>query len=119
MTDELKHEYRRYLSDHPGHPLGPGMPLGRALRIDWFNWRTQSWRGESHYEWWQRLLRLDPCAYCGREGGTVDHIEPRTPLIDYRGISGSPHSWTNLTGACDRCNSSKGHKNLLLWFRSR
>jgi 5-methylcytosine-specific restriction endonuclease McrA len=55
----------------------------------------------------------DPCAYCGGPGGSLDHI---SSLVD-----GGQHDWTNLTGACQRCNKSKGAKPLLeyLLYRSR
>lgn len=45
------------------------------------------------------LLRFDPCSYCGGPGGEVDHI-------DAVGKDGTGH-WTNLTGACRRCNAGK------------
>jgi len=126
MTDELYHEYRRYLSDHPGHPLGRGMPMGRSMRIEVFHEPTQMWRGESHSMWWQRVLRADPCSFCGevihysfradewRHGaGTVDHVEPKSQPI--RGIGGA-HAWTNLAGACSDCNGSKSDKPLLMFL---
>lgn len=89
-----------YASDQPGYPLGAGMPLGRTLRRD----------GESHRQAWMRLLRLDPCAYCGGDGGTLDHIEPKS--LPVRGIGGA-HAWTNYTGACGSCNNSKQTRPLL------
>lgn len=129
MTDDLRHEYRRFLSDHPGHPLGPGMPLGRALREEVFDPARQMWRGESHLMAWERITRGDPCAYCGemihysqREkawmlgAGTVDHIEPKT--LPVHGLGGA-HSWLNLTAACGACNGAKGRKDLLHFLRVR
>jgi hypothetical protein len=125
MLNELRHEYRRYLSEHPGHPLGPGMPLGRSLRIDvplfdgadppvW----PQNYRGESHRMAWERIIRADPCAYCGRPAGTVDHIEPRNPLRVCRGLGGV-YSWMNFTAACESCNGRKKDLPLLLFLRLR
>lgn len=56
---------------------------------------------------WIRIIRSDPCSYCGRRADTVDHIEPV-----YRGGSGDPR---NLAPACRACNSKK--KTMpLLWF---
>jgi 5-methylcytosine-specific restriction endonuclease McrA len=92
-----------WLEVAPGSPLGPGVPGGGVLRED----------GESHHEWWTRVLRMDVCAYCGMAGGTVDHVEPKA--------SGRPyvHRWSNLVGACGQCNGRKAAKPLLLWLRSR
>lgn len=58
-----------------------------------------------------KILRSDPCSYCGKPGGTVDHIDPRA--------SGGTNSWTNRTGACSRCNNSKGAKSLLFHLLAR
>lgn len=107
-----------YYVDHPGHPLGRGMPLGAPFRID-----------ESHREGWMRVLRHDPCAFCGGPGGTLDHIEPqngRGPM-DGLGInpdlpwdwSGGRHCWTNYSGACDACNASKADVGLLEFLGRR
>lgn len=86
-----------FLHVHGGTPLGVGYPSGAPLRAD----------GESHSAAWRRILREDACAYCGKPGGTVDHIVPRS-------VGGEHvHAWTNLVGACSRCNSSKGSLSLL------
>jgi hypothetical protein len=108
MDDPLT-EFRRYVADHPGMPLGKGAPSGATLRLD----------GESHRQAWERILRFDPCAFCGRSGGSVDHLEPRDPLVPLRGI-GSKFGWMNLSGACEGCNGSKGTQSLLgfLWVRA-
>ena len=50
-------------------------------------------------------IRRDPCAFCGGPGGEFEHIEPRA-------LGGENH-WTNLAGACLRCNRRKGTKSLL------
>lgn len=60
----------------------------------------------TRYETWARVLRRDPCAYCGARGGTVDHIVP-----------GHAAEWDvpeNLTGACQSCNGTKGRDRTLL-----
>lgn len=51
------------------------------------------------------LLRSDPCSYCSKPGGTIDHVEP----ID----NGGDHHWTNMTAACSLCNPSKATRSLL------
>jgi hypothetical protein len=95
-----------FLRDDGGTPLGRGYPSGRPLRRD----------GERHYDAWLRMLRSDPCAYCGGEGGTVDHVEPRSRAA--RGL-GSVHGWINTVGACQPCNGRKGDRDLLPWLAGR
>jgi hypothetical protein len=57
------------------------------------------------------MFRQDPCAFCGHDGGTVDHILPRKIVKgDNRG------DYYNLTGACARCNMEKGGGHFLLFF---
>jgi 5-methylcytosine-specific restriction endonuclease McrA len=50
-------------------------------------------------------LRLDPCAWCGGPGGTIDHIVPRAV--------GAAATDLNLTGSCAACNEAKGRWPLL------
>lgn len=60
------------------------------------------------------ILRSDPCVYCGKLGGTVDHI---VSVFD-----GGDDSVDNLAGSCRPCNSSKRNKSLLdfmLWRLKR
>lgn len=90
-----------WLSDQPGHPLGSGMPMGLTLRLD----------GESHHNALLRILRGDPCAYCGsRISGTVDHVVPKS--TGQRGVE----RWPNLVGACAECNRRKSSMPLLLFL---
>lgn len=96
-----------FVRDDPGNPLGVRMPMGSPLRED----------GESHLEAWARIVRMDPCAFCGEVGvGTLDHIEPRSRSA--RGLGGS-HSWLNYAGACERCNGSKRDLPLLVFMARR
>lgn len=96
-------ELGQYRRSDGGDPLGKGYP-GRSLRED----------GESHRDAWLRVLRHDPCSYCGaRPSMTVDHIEPklhRTP---------ETNAWTNLAGACMACNGNKSATPLLFWLWGR
>lgn len=99
LAFQLPHGFGR---EDAGHPLGTGMPSGAPLRVD----------GEGHYGAWLRLLRHDPCAYCGGPSGTVDHVEPKRRPV--RGLGGA-HTWLNVVGACTSCNGRKADKPLL-WF---
>jgi 5-methylcytosine-specific restriction endonuclease McrA len=101
-------EVADYERDDPGNPLGRGYPLGRTLRQD----------GESHRDAWARIVRQDPCSYCGREAGTVDHVEPSRGPRPARGIGGA-HVWLNLVGACEACNASKSDAQLLHFLGRR
>lgn len=51
-----------------------------------------------------RALRRQPCTYCGRGRGTVDHLRPR--------VRGGHWEVWNLVPACERCNTFKGGKLL-------
>lgn len=57
---------------------------------------------------YKRVLRSDPCAYCGQRGGCRDHIVPT--------VVGGEDEWTNLTGACHVCNSTKWAMPLLIFL---
>ncbi len=92
--------------DHPGHPLGHGMPTGHTLRDD----------GQSHRDAWAAITRKDPCAYCGNPAGTMDHIEPQARKAT--GIGGI-YSWLNFTGACASCNSGKSDLPMLEYLYRR
>lgn len=57
-----------------------------------------------------KLLRKDPCSYCGLpKSGTVDHIVPLT--------HGGANNLSNMAGCCFSCNQSKSSTDLLtfLW----
>jgi 5-methylcytosine-specific restriction endonuclease McrA len=90
--------------NHPGHPLGRGFPPGRPMRIE----------GENHREAAERLVRQDPCCYCGRKAGTVDHIVPKCSRL-----KGVLYDWSNFAGSCDSCNQSKGSLSLLEFLSKR
>ncbi len=59
---------------------------------------------------WSRVVLRDPCAYCGGVATSVDHIVPLS--------AGGEHGYTNLVGACEFCNKSKGPKGLLTFLLS-
>lgn len=52
------------------------------------------------------------CCYCGgKKTLSLDHLIPRS--------RGGSDSGDNLVWSCRSCNSSKGARDLLLWFQSR
>lgn len=56
---------------------------------------------------WCEILRSDPCAYCGsRLPIAIDHIDP----VSRDGKT----AVENLSAACQRCNTSKSDKSLIL-----
>lgn len=57
---------------------------------------------------WRRTLQSHPCSYCGEAGGQADHIVARR--------QGGGKGWLNLTGACRRCNRTKGQRGLLAFI---
>lgn len=61
-------------------------------------------------EEYQKILRQDPCVYCGQPSSSVDHIRP----INKAGVE----LWANFAAACRSCNSQKNDEELLhylLW----
>lgn len=48
-----------------------------------------------------------PCAYCGAEADTIDHVMPL--------VRGGTNYEGNLVPACRRCNSSKSGKTIIEW----
>lgn len=52
-----------------------------------------------------KVLKNDPCSYCGGVSTGVDHIIPRT--------AGGVDDFTNVTGACVSCNRQKSSKSML------
>lgn len=62
---------------------------------------------------WQHWCRFDHrCAYCGCGGDLeVEHVVPIS--------KGGEHHLGNIVPACHTCNSNKGRKDALQWYRSR
>lgn len=62
---------------------------------------------------YRRVVQRDPCSYCPGPGGTADHIDPKSkfkapPMSGrYEPLPAEYGDWTNLTGACERCNHAK------------
>lgn len=61
---------------------------------------------QTDFRGYGRVLRADPCAFCGETAGTLDHIRSQS-------AENGPTHWTNLTGACPACNLDKGADTLL------
>lgn len=79
---------------------------------------------------WRRVIRRDPCSYCGRRMVPLNHKidnaalsdrHARRPTLDHivPRVAGGPNSWMNLTGACHSCNAAKGSLDLLAFLLSR
>lgn len=54
------------------------------------------------------------CAYCGsciRNAATLDHVIAQ--------VNGGLTAKSNLVACCQRCNVSKGNKNVWEWFREQ
>ena len=54
-------------------------------------------------------LRMQDCFYCGNEGGSVDHLVPKS--------KGGEDRLDNLGPCCITCNSSKGTSDLEDFYR--
>lgn len=78
-------------------------PEGRVVSQMKRRTRAAAMTPEDHA--YARLLRHDPCSYCGAPALPIDHIEP----IWYGGAAG----WENMTASCQYCNSSKRTDTLL------
>lgn len=61
---------------------------------------------------WSDCLRADPCTYCGKDGGTVDHVEPKA-------TGGEVSTITNGVGCCTECNNRKGDIDLLSFLSGK
>lgn len=105
----VRHDQRRLKY---GDPLAGG--LERRLRGTGNRWQYDENRRAAKAKMSQvtgetaeyvKIIRNDPCSYCGAPGKHVDHIVPFS-----RG--GSTH-WTNLASACARCNYRKSTSDLL------
>lgn len=58
---------------------------------------------------WVREMRKLPCHYCGKSGGTIDHILPRS-----KGGKPIPE---NCVPACEPCNGFRGNRDYE-WFKT-
>lgn len=87
-----------------GAPLRPELTLAQTYcRRECRSASAPSYYGSTPE--WLAILRRDPCAYCGGQAGSVDHIQARG--------AGGEEADTNLTGSCAGCNHGKTIKPLL------
>ena len=80
-------------------------PRYRAERIS--SARTRNYRlGKADELTIRRIASLlwRTCSYCGKTGGTIDHIVPLS--------KGGDHHWSNLLPCCRSCNSSKRDRDV-------
>ena len=68
-----------------------------------------------------KMLKQDPCVFCGGIGGTIEHIVPRhsLPVVSVEAEGQSRDHWTNLAASCHGCNKRKGTKSLLVYMLKR
>lgn len=61
---------------------------------------------------YQMEAGMEECIYCGaREDITFDHLIPTS--------EGGPDVISNQVPACQRCNSSKGARDVIAWYQER
>lgn len=100
---EKNPERARALAQARGRKWLAQKPEGRVVSQMKRRTQVEMMTPEDHA--YARLLRYDPCSYCGGPALPVDHIEP----IWYGGAAG----WENMTASCQSCNSSKKIDTLL------
>ncbi len=65
-----------------------------------------------------KILRSDPCVWCGGEGGTIEHVTPRSEVgirsVHDEGLSRD--NWQNLASACYECNQRRDRIPLLQYL---
>lgn len=83
----------------------------RIRTLDYLHRRRVSGEPSKEARDYAAVVRYDPCSYCGRTGGTMDHVVPIS--------MGGTHDAENMTGACQSCNSSKRNKSLLIFLLYR
>ena len=71
--------------------------------------RRASGRGSSYYR--TKIIKTDPCVYCGEPSESTDHIHPT--------CEGGVNSWVNFAPTCIKCNNSKGSLSLLGFMLNR
>lgn len=103
-ADEIREQWRRWADRNRDHVREYGREYQRS--------HPRPRAGQKHIAEdsveMVRVLRRDPCAYCGGPGTEIDHITPVS--------SGGENEWWNFTAACGRCNRSKNARPLLTFL---
>jgi hypothetical protein len=62
---------------------------------------------------WDRIVKTDPCSYCGRPGvyNTFEHVKPKS--------QGGTRHFTNAASACRDCQLARGNAPLLAFLLAR
>lgn len=68
-----------------------------------------------------RIIRRDPCSYCGGIGGTTEHIRPYCEFtrVNSTDEGMSRNHWSNLASSCRRCNFDRGNMGLLSFLLTK
>jgi hypothetical protein len=61
--------------------------------------------------WYGTVVRYDPCSWCSGDGGTLEHVEPKS--------RGGRNSWKNYGGACYECNQTRGNLSIVEFLAVR
>lgn len=90
--------------------LNPDKASAHTLRK---NHRRRGAELDAEARAYARILRRDPCCYCGAriERPEIDHITPIS--------AGGRGNWDNLTSACKACNQAKSGRTLLDYLLER
>lgn len=108
--------YQRWLKYDD--PLGGGP--SRVVRGTGNRWAYDEDRRAAHAKMSQvtgetkeyvKMIRNDPCVYCGAPCEHIDHIVPFS--------KGGETDWTNLAPTCAKCNLRKSTKSLLEFMMER
>jgi hypothetical protein len=90
--------------------LGPPSALIVEVEVDgeeyWIEFGT-----DPDFAGYEKVLRADPCVYCGATSYALDHIVARD--------TGGPDGWDNRVGICGSCNSSKRDRSVLTFLGTR
>lgn len=102
------HIYARVRQWHRDHPERTAEILQAALRRRRARMSGADLGDPKLTEAYCRIIRTDPCAYCGAPASDVDHI-------DAISRDGS-HSWENLTAACRTATSASTTSHCSAFF---
>jgi 5-methylcytosine-specific restriction endonuclease McrA len=114
--DQLEHNRQRAKRNHQWRYLVD--PSFRLYHRSKSKQRKAKERGSctvmlSPDQMWRRWVEFDHrCAYCGASGDLqVEHVMPIS--------KGGEHHLGNIVPACERCNYSKGRRDVEQWYRSQ